>query len=165
MILRDQNTSQIHQLVFLSAKPIHLHEGFRGDFQSPLALWCIVSLPGGVFTAAGAGVKTNLLFSTKGKPTEKTWYYDLSDIKVGKKKPFTLDRFDDFFKLLPKRADSERSWTGTRKQIEDKGFDLKAVNPNAKDTTDKRTPTELLDLIEAKGKEVSASLANLRKSL
>jgi hypothetical protein len=53
----------------------------------------------------------------------------------------------------------------TRKQIEDKGFDLKAVNPNAKDTTDKRTPTELLDLIEAKGKEVSASLATLRKSL
>src|SRR5450631_1312772 len=34
-------------------------------------LWCIVSLPGGVFTAAGAGVKTNLLFFTRGKPTEK----------------------------------------------------------------------------------------------
>ena len=50
-------------------------------------LWCIVSLPGGVFTAAGAGVKTNLLFFTKGKPTEKIWYYDLSDIKVGKKTP------------------------------------------------------------------------------
>ena len=32
-------------------------------------LWAIVSLPGGVFTAAGAGVKTNLLFFTKGKPT------------------------------------------------------------------------------------------------
>ena len=31
-------------------------------------LWCIVSLPGGVFTAAGAGVKTNLLFFTKGQP-------------------------------------------------------------------------------------------------
>ena len=50
-------------------------------------LWCIVSLPGGVFTAAGAGVKTNLLFFTKGEPTEKIWYYDLSDIKVGKKNP------------------------------------------------------------------------------
>ena len=34
-------------------------------------LWCIVSLPGGVFTAAGAGVKTNLLFFTKGGPTGK----------------------------------------------------------------------------------------------
>ena len=31
-------------------------------------LWCVVSLPGGVFTAAGAGVKTNLLFFTKGQP-------------------------------------------------------------------------------------------------
>jgi len=46
---------------------------------------CIVSLPGGVFSSAGAGVKTNLVFFTKGKPTEKIWYYDLSDIKVGKK--------------------------------------------------------------------------------
>lgn len=61
-------------------------------------LWCIVSLPGGVFNAAGAGVKTNLLFFTKGKPTEKIWYYDLSDIKVGKRTPFTLQRFEDFFK-------------------------------------------------------------------
>jgi type I restriction enzyme M protein len=30
-------------------------------------LWCVLSLPGGVFSAAGAGVKTNLLFFTKGK--------------------------------------------------------------------------------------------------
>lgn len=30
-------------------------------------LWCIVSLPGGVFSTAGAGVKTNLLLMTKGK--------------------------------------------------------------------------------------------------
>ncbi len=74
-------------------------------------LWCIISLPGGVFTTAGAGVKTNLLFFTKGKPTEKIWYYDLSDIKVGKKTPLTIDRFNDFFRLLPDRGDSERSWT------------------------------------------------------
>lgn len=74
-------------------------------------LWCVVSLPGGVFTAAGAGVKTNLLFFTKGKPTERIWYYDLSDIKVGKKLPFTLDKFADFFRFLPERRDSDRSWT------------------------------------------------------
>jgi type I restriction enzyme M protein len=74
-------------------------------------LWCVISLPGGVFTAAGAGVKTNLLFFTKGKPTKRIWYYDLSDIKVGKKSPMTMAHFDEFFELLPKRADSERSWT------------------------------------------------------
>ena len=126
-------------------------------------LWCIVSLPGGVFTAAGAGVKTNLLFFTKGKPTERIWYYDLSDIKVGKKTPFTVEKFEEFFRLLPARGDSERSWTVTRKEIEDNGFDLKAVNPNAKSDEETRTPEELLDLIEAKGKEVAEALTTLRR--
>ena len=191
-------------------------------------LWCIVSLPGGVFTAAGAGVKTNLLFFTKGKPTERIWYYDLSDLKVGKKTPLTLVKFEEFFRLLPKRADGEHSWTvdlndrknkaakeaeplkrqarGKRQEaerlkeqlpdlekdkrrpavllesqerinelsrearelenqaqdIENAVYDLKAVNPNAKSDEDKRTPEELLDLIEAKGREVAAALAILR---
>ncbi|MDI9571424.1 MAG: N-6 DNA methylase [Pseudomonadota bacterium] len=74
-------------------------------------LWCVVSLPGGVFTAAGAGVKTNLLFFTKGRPTRKIWYYDLTDVKVRKKTPLTLRHFDDFLRLLPTRADSGLSWT------------------------------------------------------
>jgi len=56
-------------------------------------LWCIISLPGGVFSTAGAGVKTNLLFFSKGKTTEKIWYYDLTHIKVGKKTPLTLAHF------------------------------------------------------------------------
>jgi type I restriction enzyme M protein len=56
-------------------------------------LWAIVSLPGGVFSTAGAGVKTNLMFFTKGKKTERIWYYDLSWVKVGKKTPLTLAHF------------------------------------------------------------------------
>jgi type I restriction enzyme M protein len=125
-------------------------------------LRCIVSLPGAVFTAAGAGVKTNLLFFTKGQPTGRIWYYDLSDIKVGKKKPFTVDKFEDFFRLLPARGDSDRSWTVTREEIERKNYDLKAVNPHAKNEEDTRPPEELLDLIEAKGREVAEALAALR---
>ncbi len=126
-------------------------------------LWCIVSLPGGVFTAAGAGVKTNLLFFTRGRATERIWYYDLSDVKVGKKTPFTLARFEEFFSLLPSRADSDRSWSVSRDQIERTNYDLKAVNPNAKREEDTRTPEELIDLIEAKGREISDALATLRK--
>ncbi len=83
-------------------------------------LWCVVSLPGGVFTAAGAGVKTNLLFFTKGGPTRRIWYYDLTDIKVRKKTPLTLQQFEDFLRILPTRADSGLSWTvdmDERKQI------------------------------------------------
>jgi type I restriction enzyme M protein len=56
-------------------------------------VWAVVSLPGGVFSAAGAGVKTNLLFFTKGKKTDRIWYYDLSHVKVRKKAPLTLKHF------------------------------------------------------------------------
>ena len=128
-------------------------------------LWCIVSLPPGVFSSAGAGVKTNLLFFTKGGPTERVWYYDLSDIKVTKKQPLTIERFEEFFTLLPTRGDSGHSWTVTREAIEARNFDLKAVNPNAKSTEDTRTPEELLDIIEAQGREVDAAIAELRRLL
>lgn len=78
-------------------------------------VWCIVSLPGGAFTGSGAGVKTNLVFFTRGRKTERIWYYDLSHIKVGKKTPLTLERFRHFFDLLDKRgtaeAETEHSWT------------------------------------------------------
>ncbi len=56
-------------------------------------LWAIISLPGGCFSGAGAAVKTNLLFFTKGKKTTKIWYYDLTHVKVGKKTPMTLSHF------------------------------------------------------------------------
>ncbi len=74
-------------------------------------VYCIVSLAGGVFTAAGAGVKTNLVFFRKGRSTERIWYHDFSDMRIGKKTPMTLAHFEEFFRLLPDRADSERSWT------------------------------------------------------
>jgi len=125
-------------------------------------LWCIVSLPAGTFSQAGGGVKANLLFFTKGKPTEHIWYYDLSDIKVRKRSPLTLAHFEEFFKLLPSRSDSEHSWTVNRQDIESKNYDIKAVNPNRKDTTDTRTPEELMDIIEARGREVAEALNLLR---
>lgn len=125
-------------------------------------LWCIVSLPAGAFVNAGAGVKTNLLFFTRGGPTERVWYYDLSDIKVGKKTPLTAEKFEEFFSLLPARGGSDRSWTVTREHIDAKNYDLKAVNPNAKVIEDTRTPEEILDLIEKKGQEIQQAIAQLR---
>jgi type I restriction enzyme M protein len=128
-------------------------------------LECIVSLPPGVFSSAGAGVKTNLLFFRKGGPTERVWYYDLSDVKVTKKQPLTLAQFDEFFGLWAARGDSERSWTVARDELEARRLDLKAVNPNRKSTEDTRTPEEVLDVIEAKGREIDAAIAELRASL
>lgn len=126
-------------------------------------LWCIVSLPAGVFTQAGAGVKTNLLFFTKGKRTEQVWYYDLANVKVTKRQPLTLGHFDEFFTLLPERAESQRSWTVSREEIESRNYDLKAVNPNRPSDADTRTPQELIALIEAHGEEMRSALAELKR--
>ncbi len=188
-------------------------------------LWCVVSLPSGVFTSAGAGVKTNLLFFLKGEPTTEIWYYDLSDIKVTKRNPLTSKHFEDFFKRMPKREESEKSWTVDLPQrkkdalkesaplykqadsksrqadaikvqlmamkkgmgdykvleiqegelrrdtrelknraqaIDDAVYDLKAVNPNSIIEEDTRTPEDLLNIIEQKGREVAEALSALR---
>jgi len=83
-------------------------------------------------------------------------------VKVTKKQPLTIDRFEAFARLLPGREDSDHSWTLTRAQIEARNYDLKAVNPNARADEDQRSPEELLDLIEAKGREVQAAIDELR---
>jgi len=125
-------------------------------------LWCIVSLPPGVFINAGAASKTNLLFFTKGEPTKEIWYYDLSDINVTKKQPLTIGHFDEFFGLLPERASSQRSWRVPAEEIKGKNYDLKSVNPNRKQEQDTRTPEELLYLIDSQAKEIANALAALR---
>lgn len=227
-------------------------------------LWAIVSLPGGVFSTAGAGVKTNLLFFTKGRKTERIWYYDLSHVKMGKKTPLTLAHFGfapdggelpesalpasltapwladeanaglpfpTYARTLPGRGslgpDSRYSWyidfagrrataraemqplldraavarstavdlkdrlkrlkkekaaptklAAVEAQIREQDiaardleaqaaaidaavFDLKAVNPNATSSVDRRSPTEIIQCIEEQGRIVSEALARL----
>ena len=75
--------------------------GERTEYEAPLSpSRRPPALPAGdhpqrpaAFSTAGAGVKTNLLFFTKGKKTETIWYYDLTHVKVGKKTPLTLSHF------------------------------------------------------------------------
>lgn len=137
-------------------------------------LFCIVSLPGGVFVNAGAGVKTDLLFFRKGKPTERIWYYDMTlgddfkPRKVNKGNPLEYKHFDDFLRRLRLPADSpekisERSWFMTKREAEEKEYDLKAVNNNAPDFSDKRTPDELYRIIEETQNEINESLFKLKQ--
>lgn len=126
-------------------------------------LWCIVSLPPKVFLNAGAASKTNLLFFTKGEPTEETWYYDLSDLKITKKQPLTISHLEEFFKLLPEKGTSDRSWRVSVEEIEAKNYDLKAVNPNRKEKEDTRTPQELLSIVELHTDEIMNVMSLLRE--
>lgn len=55
-----------------------------------------------------------------------------------------------------------RELAARAQDIEDAVYDLKAVNPNKQTEEDRRTPGELLDIIEQKGREVAEALAVLR---
>lgn len=129
-------------------------------------LWCIISLPQNVFVNAGAGVKTNLLFFTKGKQTKNIWYYDMSGIKVRKKLPFTLDKFEDFFKRSSsdKEEDkiSDNSWFVDIDTIKNKNYDIKAVNPNIKEKIIPK-PEELIKIIEEAQIKINESLKKLKE--
>ena len=161
-------------------KSTNVHVGVRQKLLDECDLECVVSLASGAFAGAGSGVKTNLLIFNKGRATKSVWYYDVAPPRDApgaggsgqqrtftKRYPLTLAHFDEFFKLLPTRADSENSWTVSREQIDANNYDLKAVNPNRPtDTdTDTRTPAELLEEIEAHGRELAAALADLRQAL
>ena len=129
---------------------------------------CIVSLAPGVFTSAGSGVKTNILFFKKGKPTKKIWYYEVlpeGRERFTKTAPLTLAHFAEFFKLMKRRSDSDHSWTVSMDEIRERNYDLKAVNPNGKGEVDTRTPAELLAEIERHNAELKSALADLRQAL
>ena len=131
-------------------------------------LYCIVSLAPGVFTTAGSGVKTNILFFRKGKPTKKIWYYEVlpkERERFTKTAPLTSEHFDEFFRLLRRRADSDNSWTVSMDKIKERNYDLKAVNPRRKTEADSRTPNELLAEIEMQNMELKKALRELRGAL
>lgn len=153
MVIDEGVLFQTNQSAFVSTKKKLLTE---------FNLWGIVSLPPGVFTCAGAGVKTNLLFFERKGRTERIWYYDLSDLKIGKKNPLTLARMEGLLEAVKSLAETERSWFVSIEDIEAKGFDLKAVNPNRKVEVDPRSSAEILREIESRHEEITNALHRLR---
>ncbi|MBU2511778.1 type I restriction-modification system subunit M [bacterium] len=83
-------------------------EGVKAKVKQLLLDECnlhtIIRLPNGVFNPY-TGIKTNLLFFTKGKPTETIWYYEhpypTGYKSYSKTKPITLEEFQ-----------AEKDWWG-----------------------------------------------------
>jgi type I restriction enzyme M protein len=118
----------------------------------------VLDLPGGTFT--GAGVKTVVLFFEKGKPTQKTWFYQLNlDRNLGKTNPLNEKDLAEFVELQKTFADSENSWTVNINDIDQNTFDLSVKNPNTPEAPPLRKPQEILEEMKALDKE-SAELLN-----
>ena len=115
-------------------------------------LHTVLDLPSGVFT--GAGVKTVVLFFTKGMPTEKVWYYQI-DKHFTKTNPMTEKDLEEFLALQKTKAESEHSWLLDVSTLSD-DYDLSVKNPNKVEEVDERTPQEIAETILALGQENQA---------
>jgi len=127
-------------------------------------LYAVLELPGGAFT--GTGVKTVVLFFEKGHATKQVWYYQLNLARnLGKTNSLNERDLADFVELVPKQAETENSWCVDVKSIDKTTWDLTASNPNKKDTTDKRTPEEILAEIEELDLEAATAIAAIKELL
>jgi len=122
-------------------------EGIKTRIKEKLLTECnlhtIVRLPNGVF-APYTGIRTNLLFFTKGAPTREVWYYEHpypSGAKsYNKTKPIRFDEFApeqawwgseaDGFKA---RVENAQAWRVSFEEIKAANFNLDRKNPHAPD--------------------------------
>ena len=127
-------------------------------------LHTVLCLPGGVFT--GAGVKTIVLFFTKGKPTRNIWFYQLNlERNLGKTTPLTEADLGEFLRLEKSRADSANSWTVNIADINQDTFDLSARNPHAPDEIAMRDPQEILNEMKKLDRQSRAAIREISKLL
>lgn len=153
-------------------------ERIRLDLMDKCNLHTILRLPTGIFYAQG--VKTNVLFFTRGKAdkhnTKEVWIYDLrNDMpSFGKTNPLKAEHFDDFVKCyadgdLSKRKEtySEENPNGRwrRFTIEDilarDKTSLDITWMKADSGTDDYTLAELLDMIKEKSNNIAKAVVEL----
>jgi type I restriction enzyme M protein len=90
------------------------------------------------------------------------WADKVKELK--KEKPADDNAVAEALQNAADLAKEAREQAAKAEEIENAVYDLKAVNPNAKAEEYKRTPEQLLDFIEAKGREIVEALAVLRGS-
>jgi type I restriction enzyme M protein len=123
-------------------------EGVKTRIKEALLTECnlhtIVRLPNGVFNPY-TGIRTNLLFFTKGAPTSAVWFYEHPyppGVKsYNKTKPIRIEEFDaekawwgteaDGFAA---RVENERAWRVPLDAIKAGNYNLDLKNPHNSDT-------------------------------
>ena len=115
-------------------------------------------------TFLGAGVKTVVLFFTKGEPTQKVWYYQLDPGRsLGKTNPLNDNDLKEFVELQQGFKDSDKSWSLNVTDLDQATWDLSVKNPNAKEEAELREPKAVIAEIIALDKESEAILAKIQE--
>jgi type I restriction enzyme M protein len=127
-------------------------------------LHTVLDMPSGTFQ--GAGVKTVVLFFTKGAPTRSVWFYQLHPGRnLGKTNPLNDADLADFVELQKTFAGSPKSWSLSADSIDQATLDLSVKNPDGGGEIAHRSPVEILDEIAALDAESAEVLARIRALL
>lgn len=177
--LRTKETADLFLLLIIHL----LHDGGRGAIVLPdgtlfgegvktrikeklldeCNLHTIVRLPNGVFSPY-TGIKTNLLFFTKGEPTQEIWYYQHpypSGYKsYSKTKPIRIEEFEPEKAWWDNRVENELAWKVPVQVIKDSGYNLDIKNPHTVDFEHR----DVEDMLE-EYKNLLADLSETRNSL
>lgn len=115
-------------------------------------------------TFLGAGVKTVVLFFTKGEPTQKVWYYQLDPGRsLGKTNPLNDNDLSEFVLLQKGFKDSDNSWSISAVELDQTSWDLSVKNPSGKEVIEFREPKDIIAEIITLDKESEAILAKIQE--
>jgi type I restriction enzyme M protein len=149
-------------------------EGIKSRIKEKLLTECdlhtVLRLPNGVFNPY-TGIKTNLLFFTKGRPTRDVWFYEHpypAGVKnYSKTRPMRIEEFaaeeawwgseaDGF----AERVENEQAWKVSIDTIRERGWNLDLKNPHQGDIVS-HDPNVLL----AEYLQMQAEIAGLQAQL
>ncbi len=146
-------------------------EGVKTRLKERLLTDCelhtIVRLPNGVF-APYTGIKTNVLFFEKGRPTTEVWYYEHPYPEgyksYSKTKPMRIEEFGPEKAWWDNRVENEFAWKVGVDEIRERNFNLDMANPNTVEDGP-GDPRELLALYEKERAAAAAVQEQLKQAL
>ena len=127
-------------------------------------LHTVLDCPGGTFP--GTGVKTVVLFFTKGRPTRSIGYYQLDPGRtLGKTNPLTDADMEEFVRFAKTRETDDQSWIMDAATVDDATFDLSVKNPNTPEAEPLRAPEAIIHTMLARDAETRTLLEEVRALL
>jgi type I restriction enzyme M protein len=136
----------------------------RKELLENCNLHTVLDCPGGTFI--GAGVKTVVLFFTKGEATQKTWFYELNvGRNMGKTNPLNDKDLKEFVEYQSSFIGSEKSWSVEADTLDETTWDLSVKNPNVEEEAPLREPKAIIEEIIKLDKESEAILGKIQELL
>ncbi|CDT32221.1 class I SAM-dependent DNA methyltransferase [Vibrio coralliirubri] len=131
----------------------------RKELLESCNLHSVLECPAKVFTA---GVKTVVLFFTKGEPTKDIWFYQLDPGRsLGKRNPLNDNDLIDFVSLHKTFQQTNKSWIVDSTKLNNK-YDLTPKNPTIKETPKLREPIEIIEDMMSREEESKDGLNKIR---